>query len=92
MEYMFDGFAIFLIVLLCVGIFHWVSLRFIKKPKVRAQKLRTIFGYFYGIFFLIFGLVRFIDSDSLEVLSLIQAGIGLAVLVLAASGRINEEV
>lgn len=89
---MLDGFVIFFIVLICVGIVHWVSLCLIKTSKVRAQKLRTIFGYFYGIFFLIFGLVRFFDSDSFKVLYLLQAGIGLAVLVLVATGKMNKAV
>lgn len=89
---MFDGFVIFFIVLICVGIVHWVSLHLIKTSKVRAQELRTIFWYFYGIFFLIFGLVRFFDSDSFKALYLLQAGIGLAVLVLVAMGKMNKEI
>lgn len=89
---MSKGLVIFFAVLLCVGILHWVSLRLINTSKVRAKKIRTIFWYFYGNFFLIFGLLRFFDSDSSKVLSLIQAGIGLTVLILAATGKINEEV
>ena len=89
---MSKGLVIFRAVLVCVGILHWVSLRLIDTSKVRAKKIRTIFWYFYGNFFLIFGLVRFFDSDSSKVLSLIQAGIGLLVLILAATGKLNEEV
>jgi len=89
---MFDGLVIFFAVLLCVAIIHWVSLRLIKTSKVRAQKIRTIFGYFYGIFFLIYGLVRFFEFDSYKVLYLIQAGIGLLVLILVSTGKFNEEV
>ena len=84
---MSKGLVIFFAVLLCVGILHWVSLRLINTSKVRAKKIRTIFWYFYGNFFLIFGLLRFFDSDSSKVLSLIQAGIGLTVLILAANGK-----
>jgi len=89
---MLKGLVIFFGVLLCVGIVHWISLRLIKTSKVRAQKLRTIFWYFYGNFFLIFGLLRFFESDSYKVLYLIQAGIGFLVLILAATGKMNEGV
>ncbi|MGB5654465.1 MAG: hypothetical protein WBM56_11600 [Robiginitalea sp.] len=89
---MLKGFTIFFAVLLCVGIVHWVSLRLVRTSKVRAKKLRTIFGYFYGNFFIIFGLVRFFDADSSKVLALIQVGIGLAILILAAMGKLNEGV
>ena len=89
---MSKGLVIFVAVLVCVGILHWASLRLINTSKVRAKKIRTIFWYFYGNFFLIFGLVRFFDSDYSKVLSLIQAGIGLLVLILAATGKLNEEV
>lgn len=89
---MAKGLGIFFAVLIGVGILHWVSLRFVRTSKVRAKKLRTFFWYFYGNFFLIFGLVRFFNSDSFKVLSLIQAGIGLTVLILAATGKINEGV
>jgi len=89
---MLKGLVIFFGVLLCVGIVHWISLRLIKTSKVRARKLRTIFWYFYGNFFLIFGLLRFFESDSYKVLYLIQAGIGFLVLILAATGKMNEGV
>ena len=90
---MVKGLGIFFTVLLGVGILHWVSLRFVRTSKVRAKNLRTIFWYFYGIFFLSFGLLRFSDPDSShKVLALIQAGIGLAVLILVAMGKMNEEV
>ena len=89
---MVKGLIIFFAVLLCVGIVHWVSLRTMKISNVRAKKLRPIFWHFYGIFFLIFGLLNFFDPESSKALALIQAGIGLTVLILATTGKINEEV
>ena len=57
---MSKGLVIFFAVLVCVGILHWVSLRLINTSKVRAKKIRTIYWYFYGNFFLIFGLFVFL--------------------------------
>ncbi len=89
---MAKGLGIFIAVLIAVGILHWISLRAVKTSKVRAKRLRTIFWYFYGNFFMIFGLVRLSDPDSSKVISLIQALIGLVVLVLVTMGKMEEGV
>jgi hypothetical protein len=46
--------------------------------------------YFYGTFFLAFGLVRFNDADPSKPIAVIQATIGLVVLVLVSTGKIEE--
>jgi hypothetical protein len=84
-----EGLGILLIVIAAVGILHFVSLRLLKTSEVKKRQLRYVFWYFYGAVFLISGIVNLLNAESLKLTALVQAGIGLTILILHLLGKIE---
>ena len=80
-----------LIVFLAIGILHLVSLKLFRLPEKRKAKFRKVFYYLYGVVFLAQGIVRMLETQRLNVLSLGICVFGLLIIVLNFKGKIHSE-
>lgn len=75
------GLFIMIMVFILVGIVHFISLRMEKISAKSKSKLRKVFWYFYGGYFLFYGIFRNIE-DNWNLLGILFILISLLVLIL----------
>jgi cell division protein FtsW (lipid II flippase) len=80
------GLFIMIVIFLLVGLAHFLSHR-LEKISTKS-KLRKLFWYFYGGYFLFYGIFRNVE-DNWNVLGIIFILIGLLVLLLNFLGKIE---
>ncbi len=82
------GLFIMIAIFLLVGMAHFISLRMEKISTKSKSKLRKVFWYFYGGYFLFYGIFRNIE-DNWNVLGILFILISLSVLILNFLGKIE---
>lgn len=85
---MAKGFFIMIVIFLLVGIAHFLSLRMEKISTKSKSKLRKMFWYFYGAYFLFYGIFRNIQ-DNWNILGIIFILLSLLLLVMNFLGKIE---
>ena len=83
------GILIILIVFICVGIIHFISMRTIKISQEKKSIYRKVFYYLYGFVFLAQGLVNMIEKGEFIIISILMSLIGLTILILNFLGKIE---
>ena len=82
------GLFIMIMVFILVGIVHFISLRMEKISTKSKVKLRKVFWYFYGGYFLFYGIFRNVE-DNWNLLGILFILISLLVLILNFLGKIE---
>jgi len=85
------GLIIMLTVFVLVGILHFISMRMIKVSEIKKQKIRKVFWYFYGVIFMVSGLVNLIEKEELNFIFLAQLIGGLLFIILNFLGKIETK-
>ncbi|MDX5586578.1 MAG: hypothetical protein QNK20_16950 [Aureibaculum sp.] len=85
------GFVILLIVFVCVGIVHFISMRMMKVSEDKKQKIRKVLWYIYGVILIISGLINLIEKQELNFIFLIQMVLGTGVIILNILGKIETK-
>jgi len=80
-----------LTVFVLVGILHFISMRMIKVSEIKKQKIRKVFWYFYGVIFMVSGLVNLIEKEELNFIFLAQLIGGLLFIILNFLGKIETK-
>ena len=70
-----------LAVFVCIAILHFASLRIMNLSSSKKKKVKKLFTYFYGLYFLGYGVTLTITNGP-NVLNVLFIGIGLVYLVL----------
>jgi len=83
------GILIILIVFICVGIIHFISMRTIKISQEKKSIYRKVFYYLYGFVFLAQGIVNMIEKGEFIIISILMSLIGLTILILNFLGKIE---
>ena len=85
------GLLIMLVVFICVGILHYISMKAIKISEEKKSIYRKVFYYFYGLVFLTQGIVNMIEKGEFVIISLVMSLIGLTILILNFLGKIETK-
>jgi len=80
-----------LVVFICVGILHYISMKAIKISEEKKSIYRKVFYYFYGLVFLTQGIVNMIEKGEFVIISLVMSLIGLTILILNFLGKIETK-
>lgn len=57
----------------------------------RKQKIRKVFWYFYGIIFILSGLINLLEKEALNFIFLIQIILGTLIIILNFLGKIETK-
>jgi len=71
-----------IVLFLFVGIAHFVSLKVIDFSVEKKNRLRRIFFYFYGMIYVVFGLIQLVYTENQVNSSSLQIIIGVVFIVL----------
>lgn len=73
---------IMIMLFLFVGIAHFVSLKVIDFSVEKKNRLRRIFFYFYGMIYVVFGVIKLVYTENQVNSSSLQIIIGVLFIVL----------
>ena len=73
---------IMIVLFLFVGIAHFVSLKVIDFSVEKKNRLRRIFLYFYGMIYVVFGVIQLVYTENQVNSSSLQIIIGVVFIVL----------
>tara|TARA_B110001452_G_scaffold70040_1_gene56587 strand:- start:53 stop:322 length:270 start_codon:yes stop_codon:yes gene_type:complete len=73
---------IMIVLFLFVGIAHFVSLKVIDFSVEKKNRLRRIFFYFYGMIYVVFGVIQLVYTENQVNSSSLQIIIGVLFIVL----------
>jgi len=73
---------IMIVLFLFVGIAHFVSLKVIDFSVEKKNRLRRIFFYFYGMIYVVFGVIQLVYTENQVNISSLQIIIGVVFIVL----------
>ena len=73
---------IMIVLFLFVGIAHFVSLKVIDFSVEKKNRLRRIFLYFYGMIYVVFGVIQLVYTENQVNISSLQIIIGVIFIVL----------
>jgi uncharacterized membrane protein len=73
---------IMIVLFLFLGIAHFVSLKVIDFSVEKKNRLRRIFFYFYGMIYVVFGVIQLVYTESQVNSSSLQIIIGVLFIVL----------
>jgi|TARA_B110000444_G_C18797997_1_gene575924 uncharacterized membrane protein len=73
---------IMIVLFLFVGIAHFVSLKVIDFSVEKKNRLRRIFFYFYGMIYVVFGVIQLVYTENQVNSSSLQIIIGVVFIVL----------
>lgn len=73
---------IMIVLFLFVGIAHFVSLKVIDFSVEKKNRLRRIFLYFYGMIYVVFGVIQLVYTENRVNISSLQIIIGVVFIVL----------
>ena len=73
---------IMIVLFLFVGIAHFVSLKVIDFSVEKKNRLRRIFLYFYGMIYVVFGVIQLVYTENQVNSSSLQIIIGVIFIVL----------
>lgn len=73
---------IMIVLFLFVGIAHFVSLKVIDFSVEKKNRLRRIFLYFYGMIYVVFGVIQLVYTENQVNSSSLQIIIGVLFIVL----------
>lgn len=88
---MLNGLVIMLIVFICIGMLHFISMKMMKITENKKQKIRKVFWYFYGIIFILSGLINLLEKEALNFIFLIQIILGTLIIILNFLGKIETK-
>lgn len=88
---MLNGLVIMLIVFVCIGMLHFISMKMMKITENKKQKIRKVFWYFYGIIFILSGLINLLEKEALNFIFLIQIILGTLIIILNFLGKIETK-
>ena len=71
-----------IVLFLFVGIAHFVSLKVIDFSVEKKNRLRRIFLYFYGMIYVVFGVIQLVYTENRVNISSLQIIIGVVFIVL----------
>ncbi len=71
-----------IVLFLFVGIAHFVSLKVIDFSVEKKNRLRRIFFYFYGMIYVVFGVIQLVYTENQVNSSSLQIIIGVVFIVL----------
>jgi len=71
-----------IVLFLFVGIAHFVSLKVIDFSVEKKNRLRRIFLYFYGMIYVVFGVIQLVYTENQVNSSSLQIIIGVVFIVL----------
>ena len=71
-----------IVLFLFVGIAHFVSLKVIDFSVEKKNRLRRIFFYFYGMIYVVFGVIQLVYTENQVNSSSLQIIIGVIFIVL----------
>jgi uncharacterized membrane protein len=71
-----------IVLFLFVGIAHFVSLKVIDFSVEKKNRLRRIFLYFYGMIYVVFGVIQLVYTENQVNISSLQIIIGVVFIVL----------
>lgn len=71
-----------IVLFLFVGIAHFVSLKVIDFSVEKKNRLRRIFFYFYGMIYVVFGVIQLVYTENQVNISSLQIIIGVVFIVL----------
>ena len=71
-----------IVLFLFVGIAHFVSLKVIDFSVEKKNRLRRIFFYFYGMIYVVFGVIQLVYTENQVNSSSLQIIIGVLFIVL----------
>jgi len=77
---------------LFVGIAHFASLKVINFSAEKKNGLRRIFFYFYGMIYVVFGIIQLVYTESQVNISSLQIVIGVVFIVLNYFKKIDPKV
>jgi|TARA_B110000967_G_scaffold2161_1_gene2351 uncharacterized membrane protein len=72
---------IMIVLFLFVGIAHFVSLKVIDFSVEKKNRLRRIFLYFYGMIYVVFGVIQLVYTENQVNISSLQIIIGVVFIV-----------
>ena len=70
-----------IVLFLFVGIAHFVSLKVIDFSVEKKNRLRRIFLYFYGMIYVVFGVIQLVYTENRVNISSLQIIIGVVFIV-----------
>tara|TARA_B110000977_G_scaffold24122_1_gene29250 strand:- start:566 stop:835 length:270 start_codon:yes stop_codon:yes gene_type:complete len=73
---------IMIVLFLFLGIAHFVSLKVIDFSVEKKNRLRRIFLYFYGMIYVVFGVIQMVYTENQVNISSLQIIIGVVFIVL----------
>tara|TARA_B110000902_G_scaffold59605_1_gene69981 strand:+ start:1588 stop:1857 length:270 start_codon:yes stop_codon:yes gene_type:complete len=73
---------IMIVLFLFLGIAHFVSLKVIDFSVEKKNRLRRIFLYFYGMIYVVFGVIQLVYTENQVNISSLQIIIGVVFIVL----------
>ena len=71
-----------IVLFLFLGIAHFVSLKVIDFSVEKKNRLRRIFLYFYGMIYVVFGVIQLVYTENQVNISSLQIIIGVVFIVL----------
>lgn len=71
-----------IVLFLFLGIAHFVSLKVIDFSVEKKNRLRRIFLYFYGMIYVVFGVIQMVYTENQVNISSLQIIIGVVFIVL----------
>jgi CDP-diglyceride synthetase len=85
------GLLIMIIVFIVVALLHIISQKMTRISEKKKIKFRKIFWYFYGILFITQGIVRMVEKERFNILSVLFIILGLFWIVLNYLDKINPK-
>ncbi len=86
------GLLIMIIVFIVVALLHIISQKMTRISEKKKIKFRKIFWYFYGILFIIQGIVRMIEEERFLIFSALISLIGLSFVIMNYLDKINPKI
>lgn len=91
LDHMKKGVFILIIVFVCIGILHFITMRLMNLEAVKKMKYIQFFWYFYGVIFCASGLVNLVEKEKFNVIFLFQFVLGLTVIFLNFLNKLNQQ-
>jgi len=85
------GFLILIINFIIVGIIHFISMRTMKLSETKITHYRKFFWHFYGIIFMLSGVINLIDKGEFYWSFSIQFILGFVTVVLNFIGKLETK-
>ena len=85
------GLLIMLIVFVAVALLHLISLKMTHLNEKKKRKFRKVFWYFYGVIFIMQGVVNMIEKERFVLISVIMCVAGFASIILNYLDKINPK-